>query len=323
MRRSHHDLKNYTSRLSYDHCTLNKEHCCISLSCLFAQQRPRGFDAQGADRPQLLDAVMQLLDYEEATGEDLREMDYIPDDGSAAAAAEAAAAELEAAAAAAAAAAMAAETEAAAATGARGRERGGDTTSAEEFEEMEAVDGGSSASSRSKKKADKGRAASGEASEGWDQDSSAGSDLMDQSTVLGFAHNLGAEVLSTMKRDLNAVVGLLPAPVAKPIRDVAGVVGDITGRFAFPALKQAERYSRVLRKQAGRYTKVLRRHAGKAIGKAAVRVKEDYGPRMARGMGTLLSKGKRRLGEALGKAGKRDQRKKEGVEEGDEGEDEQ
>ncbi|CAN0180024.1 unnamed protein product, partial [Scytosiphon promiscuus] len=78
----------------------------------------RGFDVEGADRLQLLDAVMQLLDYEYATGENLREMEYIPDDGSAAAAAETAAADLEAAAANAAAAALAAEAEAAVSGGA-------------------------------------------------------------------------------------------------------------------------------------------------------------------------------------------------------------
>lgn len=40
-------------------------------------------------------------------------------------------------------------------------------------------------------------------------------------TVIGYAQELGIEVLKTMKRDLNAVVGLLPDPVAKPIREVS------------------------------------------------------------------------------------------------------
>lgn len=283
---------------------------------------------EGADRLQLLDAVMQLLDYEYATGENLREMEYIPDDGSAAAAAETAAADLEMAAANAAAAALAAETEAAAlaaAAGGRGGEEGtgaategsgGYGDAAADFE-AEGGDGGAHTASP-------GYDDFGAADDGGDEivrevieesssSSSAscaagggvGSEVadFDESTLLGYAHSLISEVLRTMRRDMNYLVGLLPAPVAKPIRDTAAFVGDTASRFVAPALRQAERH-----------TRGLRRGAGKAAGRAALVLKDDVLPRVARGAKVAASKAKRRLGDAL------EARRKGDGEEGGEGE---
>ena len=112
----------------------------------------------------------------------------------------------------------------------------------------------------------------------------------DDGTVVGYACNLLSEVLQTMKRDLNAVVGFLPAPVAKPIREVAAVASDTAVRFVGPALRQAERYTRGLRREA--------RHAA---GRAALRLKDDVGPWVARGVAAGFGKAKRRLGEAVEK----------------------
>eukprot|EP00903_Cladosiphon_okamuranus_P013540 g12612.t1 len=293
----------------------------------------RGFDPEGADRLQLLDAVMQLLDYEYTTGENLREMEYIPDDGSAAAAAETAAADLEMAAANAAAAALAAETEAAALAAAAGGQGGEDTgAAAEESSDYgygdaaadfgaEGVDGGADTASpgyegagaadddgdeiaREVIKESTSSSASCEAGGG------VGGDVadLDESTLVGYMHSLISEVLWTMRRDMNYLVGLLPAPVAKPIRDTAAFVGETASRFVAPALLQAERH-----------TRGLRRGAGKAAGRAALALKDDVLPRVARGAKAAASKAKRRLGEVL-KA-----RRKGGVEvgEGAEGESEQ
>lgn len=265
---------------------------------------------EGADRLQLLDAVMQLLDYEYATGENLREMEYIPDDGSAAAAAETAAADLEMAAANAAAAALAAETEAAALAAAAAGGRGGEDTgvAAEESDgyryaatDFESGGGGGEAHTASPGYDDVDDDGGDEIAREVIEESSssscaaggggaAGSEVaeFDESTLLGYAHSLITEVLRTMRRDMNYLVGMLPAPVAKPIRDTASFVGDTASRFVAPALRQAERH-----------TRGLRRGAGKAAGRAALALKDDVLPKVAKGAKAAASKAKRRLGDAL------------------------
>eukprot|EP00752_Nemacystus_decipiens_P009140 g8163.t1 len=282
----------------------------------------RGFDVEGADRLQLLDAVMQLLDYEYATGENLREMEYIPDDGSAAAAAESAAADLEMAAANAAAAALAAENEAAALAAAAGGRGGVDTGAAAEesgecgdaatdFEEgggddephtappgydvgddiaREVIEESSSSTSSSRAAGVGAGGARGDVTE------------FDESTLLGYAQSLATEVLRTMRRDMNYLVGMLPAPVAKPIRDTATFVGDTASRFVAPALRQAERH-----------TRGLRRGAGRAAWKGVLALKDDVLPRVAKGAKSAASEAKRRLGDAL-----EARRKGDGEEEGEE-----
>lgn len=267
---------------------------------------------------------MQLLDYEYATGEDLREMEYIPDDGSAAAAAETAAADLEMAAANAAAAALAAEAEAEAAAlaaaaasaggggggakagagaGAGGSDGYGDVHSDFDEADWEAKETGyaddynadqiarevveESSSSASSSSSSSSSCAIGEVERG-----GAGGEVadfeFDESTLLGYAHNLATEVLRTMRRDMNYLVGLLPAPVAKPIREAAAFVGDTASRFVTPALRQAERY-----------TRGLRRGAGKAAGKAALALKDNVLPSVGRGAKAAASKAKRRVGDAI------------------------
>ena len=292
---------------------------------------------------------MQLLDYESATGEDLREMVYIPDDDGSAAAA-AADAELEAAANAAATAAALAADEAAAAAeaeaeaaaqaevgeraaAARGGAAGtlsGDSGCAATNEHEHFDEGGASGeaealpssaaaataaataeaeqqalrevieeSSFSSSSSSSGGGGEGE---GWGAEGQPGG-LVEQGSVVGYARDLLGEVLQTMKRDLNAVVGFLPAPVAKPIREVAAVASDTAVRFVAPALRQAERY-----------TRGLRREAGHAAGRAALRLKNDVGPWIARGIASGFGKAKRRLGEAV--------EKRRGRVEGGEGEEE-
>ncbi|CAN0054689.1 unnamed protein product, partial [Laminaria digitata] len=295
----------------------------------------RGFDPEGADRIVLLDAVMQLLDYEEATGEDLREMEYIPDDDGSAAAA-AAAAELEAAAAtaatlaadeaaaAAAATAAAAAAEAAEAVEAAGMEGGAGISSGDNgcptdghshFDEGGAdgeaaippvTSGAAAATPIAAVKAEAEEEALREVIEESSSSSSSGAGAgggawgeeeeeeegvcSDDGSVVEYARNLLSEVLQTMKRDLNAVVGFLPAPVAKPIREVAAVASDTAVRFVGPALRQAERF-----------TRGLRREAKNAAGRAAMRLKDDVGPWVARGIAAGFGKAKRRLGEAVEK----------------------
>lgn len=272
---------------------------------------------EGADRLQLLDAVMQLLDYEYATGENLREMEYIPDDGSAAAAAETAAADLETAAANAAAAALAAETEAAALAAAAGEQVGEDAVEAEasfgyggaakdleaggaDGEEnmaspgfnADADDGGDEIAREVIGESSASPSASHSSCAVGDGDGGGESEVaeleFDESTVVGFAHSLITEVLRTMRRDMNYLVGMLPAPLAKPIRDTAAFVGHTASRFVAPALGQAERY-----------TRGLRRGAGKAAAKGALALKEDILPRVAKGAKAAASKAKGRLAEAL------------------------
>lgn len=252
----------------------------------------RGFDPEGADRLQLIDAVMQLLDYEFATGEDLREMDYNPDYGSAEEAAETAAAELEYAAEAAAAAALAADEEAAAAAIAaeavEGGEGDGDAQADFDFGGVgDEIDG--TLGSIADEYEEEGNAAAREVLLEAEGESDADPD---ESTVLGYAQSLGLEVLRTMKRDLNSVVGLLPASVAKPIREVAAIVEDTAVRIVVPTLEQAERY-----------TRGLRREAGKAAGRAAVRVRDDVYPMVARGVASAAGKARRCLVDAVRRRG--------------------
>lgn len=258
---------------------------------------PRGFDVEGADRLQLLDAVMQLLDYEYATGENLREMEYIPDDGSAAAAAETAAADLEAAAANAAAAALAAKAEAAVSGGAatgtgRGAAGGGDVNMGFGMEEA-GQDEGEPAGYGEDDAGDEiarqvlEEASSSSCAVGGKGDEAAAA-VLDESSLLGYVHNLTAEVLRTIGRDMNSLVGMLPAPVAKPIRQAAGFVGDTATRFVGPGLQQAERY-----------TRGLRRGAGKTAGKAALALKDEVLPRVGRGIKAAASKAKRRVEDAI------------------------
>ncbi|CAN0180090.1 unnamed protein product, partial [Scytosiphon promiscuus] len=111
---------------------------------------------------------------------------------------------------------------------------------------------------------------------------------LDESSLVGYVHSLGAEVLRTIARDMNSLVGMLPAPVAKPIRQAAAFVGDTATRFVGPGLRQAELL-----------TRGLRRGAGKAAGKAATAVKEEVLPRAGRGIKAAASKAKRRVEEAI------------------------
>lgn len=279
----------------------------------------RGFDPEGADRLQLLDAVMQLLDYEYATGEDLREMEYIPDDGSAAAAAETAAADLEAAAANAAAAALAAEAEAAAVAAAAGA--GGGTGLLEEHGAAGREDGHANS-------------AAGVGSGGLGNDEEDGFDdagdqiarevmeectsssvssscpvggrgqevaaAYDESTLLGYVHSLATEVLRTMRRDLNSLVGMLPEPVERPVRDAAAFVGNTATRFVGPAVQKAERY-----------TRGLRRGAGKTAGKAVVALKDEVLPRVWAGVSLAASNAKRRVGDAIAARKERNEERRE------------
>lgn len=230
--------------------------------------RCRGFDPVGADRMQLVDAVMQLLDYEDATGEDLRETEYIPgDDGHPSAyeqteAERAAQREQEAAEAAAIADALRRAAEQAQQQ-ARAEEKtklssssaqqpqgstdfeGGDAdvtsdASSNAFPSSTVIGGGyfaKGAASIEEEEAEEGLSGGTEAgsddiqvppgmhnfygndaNEGDVENVVAGGEPSE--TVLGYMHQLGSEVLRTMQRDLNALVGLLPAPVAKPIREV-------------------------------------------------------------------------------------------------------
>ncbi|CAM9816296.1 unnamed protein product [Ectocarpus fasciculatus] len=285
----------------------------------------RGFDPDGADRLQLLDAVMQLLDYEYATGEDLREMEYIPDDGSAAAAAETAAADLEAAAAAAAAAALAAEAEAAALAAAAGT---GGAAGLEEHGAAGREDGDADSL------ADVESGGLGNDEEEWSDD--AGDEIArevveectsspvssccavgggcgeevaayDESTLLGYAHSLAAEVLRTMRRDLNSLVGMLPEPVERPVREAATFVGNTATRVVGPAVQKAERY-----------TRGLRRGAGKTAGKAVVALKDEVLPRVWTGVSLAASNAKRRVGDAIAarKARSEERREQQEQEEG-------
>ncbi|CBN76997.1 hypothetical protein Esi_0024_0181 [Ectocarpus siliculosus] len=275
----------------------------------------RGFDPDGADRLQLLDAVMQLLDYEYATGEDLREMEYLPDDGSAAAAAETAAADLAAAAAPAAAAALAAEAEAAAlaAAAGTGREAGleeehgaagredGDADSPAGVESGGAGnDGGEASDDAIAREVIEECTSSSVASScpvgGRGEEVAA----HDESTLLGYAHGLATEVLRTMRRDLNSLVGMLPEPVERPVREAAAFVGNTATRFVGPAVQKAERY-----------TRGLRRGAGKTAGKAVVALKDEVLPRVWTGVSRAASNAKRRVEDAIAARKERSEQRRE------------
>lgn len=259
---------------------------------------------------------MQLLDYEATTGEDLREMEYIPDyDAMLAAekaAAEKATLELEEAAAKAKAAEVSHEAEKATMVGAEGEvlsESGvrnpGEEVIPSPYDTTEGKDD-----------PDGERAAQNmepieEVTAGGMEGTGEGEELKQQldqitgtSSLLGFVKDLGAEVLSTMKRDLNAIVGMLPGPVAKPIREVAAAVEDTAVKFAVPAIEQAERY-----------TRGLRRGIKAAAGKAALRLRNEVCPMVGRNVIATLGAMKRRLLEALSKRGGG------GVEDEDEAED--
>ncbi|CAN0423239.1 unnamed protein product, partial [Hapterophycus canaliculatus] len=283
----------------------------------------RGFDVEGADRIQLLDAVMQLLDYEYATGENLREMEYIPDDGSAAAAAETAAADLEMAAANAAAAALAAKAEAAAAAGAAS---GGAAAGSGRGDQGARAAGESGEYGDARMGFDAGNAGQGQdeplspgcgdddagdqiAREVIEEASSSSSSscavaagggkreaaVLDESSLLTYVHTLSAEVLRTIGRDMNSLVGMLPAPAAEAIRQGAAFVGDTATRFVGPGLRQAERY-----------TRGLRRGAGKTAGKAALVLKDEVLPRAGRELKAAASRVKRRVEDAI--AARKDRR---------------
>lgn len=180
---------------------------------------------------ELIDAVMQLLEYEYATGENLREMDFNPytetqeeEEMSAEASSQAEAtaeyvAHEQGAAEAATSDFNSGESGlSAAASPDRTVDNHGGETGATEVEDLTGF-GGVEAESVEE-------AVMGDAMvEAGGQDAGEGAleRIQSADTVLGYAQELGMEVLKTMKRDLNAVVGLLPEPVAKPIREVRAI----------------------------------------------------------------------------------------------------
>lgn len=288
-------LSSSLSRVTCTNCTTTT--IVLLLHC-------RGFDPEGADRLQLLDAVMQLLDYEATTGEDLREMEYIPDyDAMLAAekaAAEKAKLELEEAAAKAQAGEASHEAEKATIVDAEGevlpgsdvRNPGEEVISSPygTTEGKDDLDGEQAAQNMEPlEEATTGVMEGTGDVEGLEQELD---QILGTSTLLGFVKDLGVEVLSTMKRDLNAIVGMLPGPVAKPIREVAAAVEDTAVRFVVPAIEQAERY-----------TRGLRRGIKAAAGKVALRLRDEVCPRVGRNVIAALGGMKRRLVEALSKRG--------------------
>ena len=251
---------------------------------------------------------MELLEYEDATGNDLREVEYVPDYDSAAAedktVAESTAVELEQAVPEVASGASVVDQEAEATittttmTGdeSEARPDSGERNVGEEEAWFQSSAGGEYEGSEG----EGGRAIQDAQPPG--EESACAMDgagmtemveKLDQRTILGFVKGVGAEVLRTMKRDLNAIVGLLPGPVEKPIREVAAAVGDTAVRFVFPAMKQAERF-----------TRGLRRGATAVAGKVALRLRDDVCPRVARGITATLGKVKRRVSQAVSRRGK-------------------
>lgn len=260
---------------------------------------------------------MQLLDYEATTGEDLREMEYVPDYeamlAAEKAAAEKAALELEEAAAKAKAGEASHEAEKATMIGAEGEVLSGpdvrnpgeevipspyDTTEGKDDPDGERA----TQNMESLEEATAGVMGGMGDAEGLEQELD---QITGTSTLLGFVKDLGVEVLSTMKRDLNTIVGMLPGPVAKPIREVAAAVEDTTVRFVVPAIEQAERY-----------TRGLRRGIKAATGKVALRLRDEVCPSVGRNVIAALGGMKRRLVEALSKRGGGDIEEEDGAEGG-------
>lgn len=113
-------------------------------------------------------------------------------------------------------------------------------------------------------------------------------DIKPPGTLMEYAQDLGAEVLRTMKNDLNALVGLLPDPVSKLLREVATLAYDTAVNVVVPVAKQAERY-----------TRGLRRGAVSSTGKLFMHMKEEVCPKVAREFGRTLANARRSLSDTV------------------------
>lgn len=263
------------------------------LPCREPPLRLRGFDPEGAERAELVEATLQLLEYEQATGIDLRSVMYDPsglydaegDQGAWEALSEEGTGKE--------------EEEEGPTTGLSevetpddgGQQGGNDGATGSTSDEPRVVAGGPAG-------VDGGGVPGDDATCGDDRceipmEPGTGNQEEEQAgyrsfTLWAYAKDLGVEMLVTVRDDLNALVGLLPAPMAKPIRQAAAAACGTAKRVVVPVASQAERYTRGLRREAAR-----------SAGKLAVHLRDEVCPRVARGLAGALGKAKRSLVETV------------------------
>lgn len=292
----------------------------------------RGFDPEGADRVQLLDAVVQLLEYEHATGVDLRELvrdlgasesgteqeafyagDDLPGESEASGGGgvvnqgvedetvEEAAEVLD-------------DAEIASEDDLGSKRAGLDETELGEadLDRVEVDEGGVHEGEVNEMEADGVEGVGGDGVEvheremqnveadvvAVDKDEVAqggrcvvdrgdGLAVKSSDTVLEYLRDIGLEMCEVVKNDLNNLVGLLPAPVAKQVRRAAGTTGNIAVKVVVPVAEQAERYTRVVRRAAMKSAKQLVVHVKRVM------------PKVARGLGHVVSKTREGVSEAF------------------------
>ncbi|CAM9725561.1 unnamed protein product, partial [Discosporangium mesarthrocarpum] len=105
--------------------------------------------------------------------------------------------------------------------------------------------------------------------------------------LVEYVLGIGGEILDQIMRDLNFVMGLLPAPVSRPIKGAMDFALDIVGRITRPVLTSAERCTRGLRHG-------VQDTAKRALGS----VRDDLCPNVIGKAGDMLQSLGRRLSEA-------------------------